>query len=105
MTKLLLVLVSAIMVCSALSPAPRSDYIFQKLSIINSVFNDTLRSERYLDQVTSVFEFFRAYPQLYWLDYGQDPRLSHYGTANTRTWLMGDAHMDNFGTVSLPDTL
>lgn len=78
----------------------RTSYIYEKLIDYNSVFPNYLQQQRWTEKTTDAFTFFKADPFLFFLDMGQDSRLTQFGTSQTRTWISGDQHLDNFGTVS-----
>jgi uncharacterized protein (DUF2252 family) len=44
--------------------------------------------------------FFRGTPQLYARDFAQSDIFTYFGTQETRTWITGDQHGANFGTLS-----
>ncbi len=46
----------------------------------------------------SAFPFYRATNYLFWHDFSEDERLKEFGNEKTKTWLLGDLHVDNFGT-------
>lgn len=52
---------------------------------------------------SSAFVFFRGTASLSWRDTSTDPRLQRFGgTPQTRVWVTGDLHPENFGTFGLP---
>lgn len=48
---------------------------------------------------TSAYAFYRGTDPLYWYDFGQDERLARFGNENSVTWLSGDYHVYNAGSV------
>lgn len=59
------------------------------------------RQDKYCKMAASPFSFFRGADHLFWLDLGRDPRLARFGgDADTRTWIQGDLHTDNFGAFA-----
>ncbi len=56
------------------------------------------RNTKYTKLIQSPFLFFRGTNHLYWMDFSRDWRLARFGNAGTRTWIVGDAHVENFGT-------
>ena len=53
---------------------------------------------KYCKMAQSPYAFFRGTAHLYWSDLGEDPRLLQFGNDQTRTWIQGDAHVQNFGS-------
>jgi uncharacterized protein (DUF2252 family) len=53
--------------------------------------------------IESPFAFFRGTNHLFWSDLAGDPRFLEFGSAQTRTWLQGDLHADNFGSFDDDD--
>lgn len=59
--------------------------------------NPTDRSWKHGKMAVSAFSFFRGTNYLFWSDLGGDRRLRRFGNNNTRTWIQGDLHAENFG--------
>ena len=59
-----------------------------------------LKAEKYARMAKSSFTFYRATNSLFWQDFANDSRLSKFGNAQTKTWILGDCHVDNFGAYS-----
>lgn len=57
-----------------------------------------LKAEKYTRMGASPFTFYRATNTLFWQDFAKDSRLGKFGNAQTKTWILGDCHVDNFGT-------
>lgn len=58
----------------------------------------SLLKEKYCKMSDSAFAFYRATNYLFWNDFSEDERLKEFGNEKTKTWLLGDLHVDNFGT-------
>ena len=63
------------------------------LSIIN-------RCKKYARMAISPFVFYRGTNLLFWGDFAKDPRLKRFGNKRTRTWIEGDAHVENVGAFA-----
>jgi uncharacterized protein (DUF2252 family) len=57
------------------------------------------RDARWERLAGSPHAFFRGTPYLFWADVGEDPRLARFGGDDARTWVVGDAHAENFGCL------
>ncbi|NEP80165.1 MAG: DUF2252 domain-containing protein [Okeania sp. SIO3B3] len=66
----------------------------------NPVEKQQLKNEKYARMQESAFTFYRATNHLFWQDFVNDSRLSKFGNANTKTWILGDCHVDNFGAYN-----
>ncbi len=65
----------------------------------NSDSNDCeLLQYKYCKMGDSAFPFYRATNYLFWNDFANDERLQKFGNEKTKTWILGDLHVDNFGT-------
>ena len=65
----------------------------------NSDSNDCeLLQYKYCKMGDSAFPFYRATNYLFWNDFSKDERLQKFGNDKTKTWILGDLHVDNFGT-------
>ena len=53
---------------------------------------------KYCKMGDSAFPFYRATNYLFWNDFANDDRLQEFGNEKTKTWILGDLHVDNFGT-------
>ncbi|MBI3270171.1 MAG: DUF2252 family protein [Planctomycetes bacterium] len=61
--------------------------------------SDADRRAKFEKLAGSPADFFRGTAPLFWEDLGRDPRLKTYGgVPDTRTWVVGDLHPDNFGS-------
>jgi uncharacterized protein (DUF2252 family) len=105
---LLLLLTTTFLTTTALTPTNRSSIIKQRLLQQNlgdglgflQYNNYVIRQERYSDEASNRVAFFTANSFLWWIDYGQDSRLDQFPG---KTWICGDAHLDNFGTFHIGD--
>jgi len=48
--------------------------------------------------LVSPFIFFRGAPQLFYMDWTNNPGLQTYGPNQTRVFIQGDTHLDNYGS-------
>jgi len=84
--------------------AERAAYVQAEISAANAGLTAELRAEKYTAMSADVFSFFRATNHLYWRDWGTAAQLATYGgTAQTRIWLQGDAHVENLGSFDNDD--
>lgn len=103
-TLLRLPLTLAVAATLALTPlmavgAERAAYVQAEISAANTGLTAALRVEKYTAMSADVFSFFRGTNHLYWKDWGTSAQLAtHGGTAQTRIWLQGDAHVENVGS-------
>jgi uncharacterized protein (DUF2252 family) len=66
------------------------------LSLLNSHATDDDLSARTTKLASSAWAFFRGTSPLYYRDLGELP-ASSYATGGSDVWIMGDAHLENFG--------
>jgi uncharacterized protein (DUF2252 family) len=59
-----------------------------------------LKAEKYARMSESTFNFFRATNSLFWQDFVNDSRLGEFGNTKTKTWILADCHVDNFGAYN-----
>ena len=64
----------------------------------NAQFAPQSRRVKYKKMIASPFAFFRGTNHLFWNDFANDIRLTQFGNAQTRIWIQGDLHAENFGT-------
>ncbi|NES66422.1 MAG: DUF2252 domain-containing protein, partial [Okeania sp. SIO2D1] len=75
----------------------REQQVFQSIEFntdlilenVNSVEKQQLKNEKYAQMEESGFKFYRATNHLFWQDFANDSRLSKFGNANTKTWILG----------------
>ncbi len=70
------------------------------LSGANPQKRQELKAEKYARMSGSPFTFLRATNSLFWQDFVNDSRLGKFGNAQTKTWILGDCHVDNFGAYN-----
>jgi uncharacterized protein (DUF2252 family) len=82
-----------------LSPAGygRSADILKQMDDWNSNISIKDKQNKYLKMAHSAFIFFRGTDHIFWSDFASDWRLDNFGNSNTRTWVQGDSHVENFG--------
>lgn len=78
-------------------PGPRPARAVDEIEIANAGLRDEDRRAKYCKMAASPFAFYRGTNHLFWRDLAGDPRFAPFGSARTRTWLLGDAHVDNIG--------
>ena len=77
--------------------APRARDAIVAIEAANAGLRDQDRRAKYCKMAASPFAFYRGTNHLFWRDLAGDPRFARFGNARTRTWLLGDAHVDNIG--------
>ncbi|NES07899.1 MAG: DUF2252 domain-containing protein [Okeania sp. SIO2F4] len=70
------------------------------LSGANPQKRQELKAEKYARMSESPFTFYRATNSLFWQDFVNDSRLGKFGNAQTKTWILGDCHVNNFGAYN-----
>ncbi|KAH9259717.1 hypothetical protein BASA81_002139 [Batrachochytrium salamandrivorans] len=81
--------------------AARASYVVSEIIYRNRGLPRAILDEKYTDMQASTFAFLRGTNHLFWDDLGTDALLSTFGnTAQTRTWLSGDCHLENFGAFT-----
>ena len=78
----------------------RPNKVINAIKIWNENISEQDRHTKYCKMAASPFAFYRGTDHLYWEDFAGDWRLSRFGNFNTRTWLEGDAHLDNYGAFA-----
>jgi len=87
--------------CRPALATDRAAWLTQKLSAADAGLAPAQRAEKYATMAESPFAFFRGSASLFWLDFGTAPQLRVFGgTVATRTWIVGDAHPQNFGAFA-----
>ncbi len=64
----------------------------------NAALRPADRAEKYRRMCGDAFIFFRGSNHLFWRDCLGDSRLARFSSPQTRTWLQGDLHPENYGT-------
>lgn len=86
---------------SATATDVRTTEVIARLNEWNRDLSSKDCRAKYEAMADSAFAFYRGANHLFWSDLANDPRLAEFGKkANTRTWLQGDLHTDNFGAFS-----
>ncbi|MGD1806588.1 DUF2252 domain-containing protein [Dapis sp. BLCC M126] len=70
------------------------------LSGANPHKRQDFKAEKYAQMSQSSFTFYRATNSLFWQDFTNDSRLGKFGNPKTKTWILGDCHVDNFGAYN-----
>jgi len=75
--------------------------IISAIAHYNKDVPDSFRQAKYEKMAHSPYYFLRGTNHLFWEDFYNDWRLSLFGgTAETHTWIQGDAHLYNFGALT-----
>ncbi len=79
----------------------RFEQIRHELKINNQDIAGEHRRQKFEKMAASPYAFYRGSNHLYWEDFYNDWRISFFGgTAETLTWINGDAHIYNYGAYS-----
>lgn len=81
----------------------RSRQLLTAVDYWNGDINYWDRRNKYGKMMASPYSFYRGTDALYWLDFGQDPRLKQFGNDRTVTWLSADYHAYNAGSFTQRD--
>jgi uncharacterized protein (DUF2252 family) len=85
------------------APVAKVASVVTAIESFNAGLSTANRTAKYCKMVESPFAFFRGTNHLFWSDLAGDPRFFEFGSAQTRTWLQGDLHADNFGSFDDDD--
>lgn len=78
---------------------PRADWLAGQIAAADAGLPAAPRAEKYTAMSAGAFPFFRGTAYLFWQDLGTSQKLKIFGgTPATRTWIVGDAHTQNFGS-------
>eukprot|EP00850_Spirogloea_muscicola_P020102 SM000207S06177 [mRNA] locus=s207:84882:87502:+ [translate_table: standard] len=75
----------------------REQKVVAAIEAWNRPLHPDLRREKYAKMSAGPFALFRGTVHLFWGDFSGDWRLCRFGNPRTRTWLLGDMHIYNFG--------
>jgi uncharacterized protein (DUF2252 family) len=79
----------------------RTSVIKAELDAYNSQLTTSMRAEKYTEMAADAFAYFRGTNHIFWKDMGGSPSINTYGgVSNTRTWISGDAHVNNMGAFA-----
>ncbi|MBX3470889.1 MAG: DUF2252 family protein [Planctomycetes bacterium] len=86
--------------CAAAPPLPdpaRRRAVVDAIAAADAALSPDDREARHARLAASAHAFFRGTPERFWRDLGADPRLERYGGVTSHAWVVGDAHVENFG--------
>lgn len=86
--------------CSPLSGSDRETTVIEAITDRNAEISDRDRDAKYCKMAASPFMFYRGTNHLFWMDFAGDDRRQKFGNENTKTWIQGDLHTDNFGSFN-----
>lgn len=86
------------MTCFKFDPTQRDDQTLAALEQWNKVLSDQNRLLKYSKMVCTPFVFFRGTNHLFWRDFANHPKLKLFGNEQTKIWIQGDLHAENFGS-------
>ncbi|MGB2923946.1 MAG: DUF2252 family protein [Limnothrix sp.] len=76
----------------------RDDQTLAALHDWNQTISDENRLLKYSKMVCSPLVFFRGTNHFFWRDFANHPELDNFGNTQTKIWIQGDLHPDNFGS-------
>jgi len=76
----------------------RASKVLADLKAWNKNISVTNRDQKFRKMAVAPLVFFRGTNHLFWSDFGNDDRLTQFGSSETKTWLQGDLHVYNFGS-------
>lgn len=88
--------------CSA-DDLARAAHIIAEIEARNAGLDEGARTDKYCRMAESPFAFFRGTDHLFWADFAGDPRFATFGGADTRIWVQGDLHAQNYGSFDNDD--
>jgi uncharacterized protein (DUF2252 family) len=88
--------------CSA-DDLTRAAYVIAEIEAFNAALDEGARTDKYCRMAESPFVFFRGSDHLFWADFAGDPRFTVFGGADTRIWVQGDLHAQNYGSFDNDD--
>lgn len=80
-----------------LRSAERDREVVESIDEQNQNISTDDRNAKFCKMVASPFVFYRGSNHLFWADLADDSRLASYGNEDTKTWLQGDLHAENYG--------
>jgi uncharacterized protein (DUF2252 family) len=78
----------------------REEWLLGELASWNSGLSEADRGKKFDKMAKSAFRFFRGSNHVFWADHANDARVVLYGDWDTRIWVQGDLHTDNFGAFA-----
>ncbi|ACY17358.1 DUF2252 domain-containing protein [Haliangium ochraceum] len=101
--------------CTAQTPQPRasddpdragksaSGSVIDRIEARDAALDSSDRTNKHCAMAESPFAFFRGTAFLFWGDLAGAPRREQFGDADTRIWLQGDLHAQNYGAFTDDD--
>ncbi|MEL4897907.1 DUF2252 domain-containing protein [Crocosphaera sp. Alani8] len=78
----------------------RSKQVVLDIEEANKSLEEPIKYEKYCRLANAAFPFYRATNYLFWKDFSEDNSLKQFSSTQTKTWISGDLHVDNFGTYN-----
>lgn len=78
--------------------ASRDAWVIAEIEANNAALSPEDRASKYCTMAAALSSFYRGTNHLFWSDFAGDARLHVFGGAETRIWLLGDLHSENYGT-------
>lgn len=76
----------------------RASLVVAEIEAFNAGLSAADRDIKYCRMATSPFSFFRGSNHLFWRDFAGDSRFTTFGGPDTRIWVQGDLHTQNYGS-------
>lgn len=78
----------------------RSQEVITAIKEANQALKEPIKDEKYCRLACAAFPFYRGTNYLFWHDFSNNDLLSQFSSEQTKTWISGDLHVDNFGTYN-----
>jgi len=85
------------------NPRPEGFDVYDFLHDFTENIEDSMANIRFYQMLASPFIFYRGTADLWFLDWTNNTALETYGSYRTLVWIMGDCHIQNFGTFQNSD--
>lgn len=80
------------------APLARDNDILAELDRWNREATDSDRQYKYRKMICSPFVFYRGTNHLFWRDFAKHTALKTFSSPQTKIWIQGDLHAENFGS-------
>ena len=83
------------------SPKPRPGEVREQIQKFNRKLETRFQTVKFSRMRQSFFAFYRGSDHMFWADLGESGLLKAFGGGkDTRLWINGDSHCDNFGSFT-----
>lgn len=81
----------------------RSAHVMAEIEAANAGLSPADRTAKYCKMAAGPLPFYRGTNHLFWSDFAGDARLRAFADADTRIWVQGDLHTENYGAFEDDD--